>query len=450
MNAMPGRLEAAGLRVFIRIHFMERRTCPQEPSIRKKPLPSLPRETAPSGHESSHSKLSFNLQHDAGNQAMLRFFESGATPPDSRIAPPNDKDEQKASLHTPSVSSGLLQNLGPGRPLDPPVRETMESQFGHDFRSVRVHEDSRAADAAHSVSARAFNLGSHIAFGQGQYTPETRDGRLLLAHELVHVVQQGKDASPVLRRSRQLNAAEQFGTSGNKEKDIDKAIADSPVSKYMTKDWRTLTGNVETSDPHVFEKEFERYGKSDEDTDFVPGFVNRAEKQPIKLRNPGKSGKGGKEHIVAGATVEAAVHETIHLNSSELFQQIFGHNCNEGVTQHFTTLVLGVPGKAYPDELKLAEGLMTALGADGEDRVGDAFFRGKAKELHQSIEDSFNKNGIGTEFMAWRAAAAKKPPDWKKANQLMEKGLKPVKPSGAKTAAPAGGSGQSKPSPPSE
>ena len=78
----------------------------------------------------------------------------------------------------------------PGRPLEPPTRTFMEFRFGHDFRRVRVHTDSRAAESAHTLGAHAFTVGSHIVFGAGKYSPETHSGKKLLAHELAHVLQQ--------------------------------------------------------------------------------------------------------------------------------------------------------------------------------------------------------------------------------------------------------------------
>src|SRR5207248_8247084 len=62
----------------------------------------------------------------------------------------------------------------------------------HDFGNVRIHSDSRAAAAAHALAAQAYTAGRHIVFGAGQYAPDTTAGRRLLAHELVHVVQQGQ------------------------------------------------------------------------------------------------------------------------------------------------------------------------------------------------------------------------------------------------------------------
>jgi hypothetical protein len=83
----------------------------------------------------------------------------------------------------------------PGGPLPATARAFFEPRFGHDFSGVRVHTDSRAAEAARSVRAKAFTVGRHTFFGEGQYSPETERGRTLLAHELTHVVQQsGGDA----------------------------------------------------------------------------------------------------------------------------------------------------------------------------------------------------------------------------------------------------------------
>jgi hypothetical protein len=78
-----------------------------------------------------------------------------------------------------------------GRPLDKSTRNFMESRFGHDFSDVRIHTEAMASRSAEAVTARAYTVGRDIAFRHGQYTPDTTEGRNLLAHELAHVVQQG-------------------------------------------------------------------------------------------------------------------------------------------------------------------------------------------------------------------------------------------------------------------
>ncbi|HEY9852401.1 MAG TPA: DUF4157 domain-containing protein [Leptolyngbyaceae cyanobacterium] len=78
----------------------------------------------------------------------------------------------------------------PGQPLDPDTRIFMESRFGHDFSQVRVHTDAKAARSAQTIQALAYTVKPDIVFGLGQYAPQTIEGSRLLAHELVHIVQQ--------------------------------------------------------------------------------------------------------------------------------------------------------------------------------------------------------------------------------------------------------------------
>lgn len=79
-----------------------------------------------------------------------------------------------------------------GRPLDPPVRQRMESRLGHDFGSVRVHE----GDEASALHARAFAVGEDVTFAPGRFAPHTAEGEQLLAHELGHVVEHREGAAP--------------------------------------------------------------------------------------------------------------------------------------------------------------------------------------------------------------------------------------------------------------
>ena len=78
----------------------------------------------------------------------------------------------------------------PGRPLPAPLRREMEESFGADFRRVRLHTDWFAERSARAIEARAFTVGDHLVFGHEVYAPEMAVGRELLAHELVHVLQQ--------------------------------------------------------------------------------------------------------------------------------------------------------------------------------------------------------------------------------------------------------------------
>lgn len=97
-------------------------------------------------------------------------------------------------IYPTKVVDNVLRS--PGQPLDPAVRQFMESRFQHDFGRVRVHTDPMACESATNVAANAYAVRNHIVFGPGRYAPDTNQGRRLLAHELAHVVQQRGSNEP--------------------------------------------------------------------------------------------------------------------------------------------------------------------------------------------------------------------------------------------------------------
>lgn len=122
-----------------------------------------------------------------------------------------DEDEAEELLQTKPVGltasadmSTLDQQIGAirggGQPLSPPLRGMFEPRFGHDFSAVRVHNGATAAQLTRAVGARAFTIGRDIVFGNGEYAPESDQGRHLLAHELTHVVQQRHNDQSLMQR----------------------------------------------------------------------------------------------------------------------------------------------------------------------------------------------------------------------------------------------------------
>ena len=83
-----------------------------------------------------------------------------------------------------------------GTTLDAATQQAIGRRFGYDLRNVRVFADEHADRAAATRGARAFAAGTDIVFARGEYAPHTRAGRLLLTHELAHVVQTA-GAAPV-------------------------------------------------------------------------------------------------------------------------------------------------------------------------------------------------------------------------------------------------------------
>jgi Domain of unknown function (DUF4157) len=106
------------------------------------------------------------LQRSVGNQGVAAAIQ----------------DEERSPV-LDVVNSG-------GQPLDPGVRADMEARLGQDFGDVRVHHDARAEESAKAVNAHAYTVGPNIVFQRDRYDPSSDAGRVTLAHELTHVIQQ--------------------------------------------------------------------------------------------------------------------------------------------------------------------------------------------------------------------------------------------------------------------
>lgn len=92
---------------------------------------------------------------------------------------------------TADIESRIEDSRGQGQALPEVSRGFFEQGFGQDFSAVRVHTGAEADTLNRSLDARAFTTGGDIYFRQGEYNPDTSDGKKLMAHELTHVVQQG-------------------------------------------------------------------------------------------------------------------------------------------------------------------------------------------------------------------------------------------------------------------
>lgn len=160
------------------------------------------------------AELTISRPHDPDERAAAQLLgdekaEAVASPPVLKRVPVADEEAvqtqrwhvQRTPLQrtgpqmppprvTPSLAANIHALNGSGSRLPDTPRAFFEPRFGADFSQVRVHTDSRAVETASSIQARTFTVGPNIAFGVDQYSPESRQGRQLLAHELTHVVPQ--------------------------------------------------------------------------------------------------------------------------------------------------------------------------------------------------------------------------------------------------------------------
>src|SRR4051812_36993176 len=73
------------------------------------------------------------------------------------------------AIAVPSLARELLEQSG--QPLPDAARRDMEARLGASFSDVRLHTDDQATRAASEVDARAYTAGSHIVFGNGEFSP---------------------------------------------------------------------------------------------------------------------------------------------------------------------------------------------------------------------------------------------------------------------------------------
>src|SRR5206468_4197488 len=79
-----------------------------------------------------------------------------------------------SGMEAPPIVNEVLRS--PGQPLDRATRDFMEPRFGHDFSSVRVHTDAKAAQSARAVQAKAYTVGNDVFFAAGEHAPGTQEG----------------------------------------------------------------------------------------------------------------------------------------------------------------------------------------------------------------------------------------------------------------------------------
>lgn len=211
----------------------------------------LVRQEAPSARAFQVHRRSDRLVDTASDRSVTRYLPRSPHSPRAALRTPTDSDED-ASDRAPSIAESTLghdfsqvrlhsdgraeeaatavdvRRYWPGtihadaagrdgNQLEPTVRMSMERSFGQSFADVVLHTDSSAAAAVDRIGASAYTVGQHVVFGSGEYDPGTVQGRMLIAHELAHVIQQ--------RRGRSSSIARPTGTDRAAEADADRAAA---------------------------------------------------------------------------------------------------------------------------------------------------------------------------------------------------------------------------------
>jgi Domain of unknown function (DUF4157) len=168
-----------------------------------------------------------------------------------------------------------------GRALGP-LLAPMESTFGSDFSTVRVHRDG----LADGHNARAVTIGEDIHLSASEPDPQSIGSRDLLGHELAHVLQQ---------RPGQTNPASSSGL----ESEADRAGASVAAGHRVT-----VTGGLASSGPAIQCKP--KIAPAPPSGNILYVGMNNADPEIKALQDRYKTGSPVKLTIIKGTSEEAA------------------------------------------------------------------------------------------------------------------------------------------------
>jgi 3D (Asp-Asp-Asp) domain-containing protein len=166
-------------------------------------------------------------EDDDDGMLQMKAISNSITPLQRSSTAPNQ------SAEVPDIVHDVLRS--PGQPLDFNTRAFMKSRFGQSFGDVRVHTDAHAVESAEEMAARAYTVRKNIVFGAGQHAPETSSGRSLLAHELVHVLQQSYLESDKFSNNiqRKDNKKPKDNKKIEETPDIQEPVANKQKTKWL-------------------------------------------------------------------------------------------------------------------------------------------------------------------------------------------------------------------------
>lgn len=136
----------------------------------------------------------------------------------------NVQDDVQAKLNVSkpqktNLGSRIKNAKGKGSEMPSALKSNMESRFGADFSGVRVHTGSESVQMNKDLGAKAFTNKNDIFFNEGKFSPDSKEGQTLIAHELTHTIQQGaskpKDAANGALQKAKGAVASGTTTGGN-------------------------------------------------------------------------------------------------------------------------------------------------------------------------------------------------------------------------------------------
>ena len=185
-----------------------------------------------------------------------------------------------------SVSNKIISSRGSGSNMDSHTQSFMQSRFGNDFNNVKIHTNGEAIQMNRELNARAFTTENDIYFNKGQYQPGSDSGKHLLAHELTHTIQQGKNKNMQRKLLQRKVDSIRFSE--------DTVLKDISEGKKVLKE-----GDKEPAVIKITEaiSELGYYSISIIDDSFDPPLTSAIEKYQTAKLLTGKSAKGQMDNV---------------------------------------------------------------------------------------------------------------------------------------------------------
>ena len=134
---------------------------------------------------------------------------------------PLNRNSRSDHSDNASVNAAIKQ----GQALTGAEQQFFGPRFGVDLGHVRLHHGPDANRSAAGLGARAYTFGHHIVFNRGEYRHDSPATRVLLAHELTHVIQQSKQGGATLIQRTTTRGAGGCGPLRVVDEDLDGARA---------------------------------------------------------------------------------------------------------------------------------------------------------------------------------------------------------------------------------
>lgn len=283
--------------------------------------------------------------------------------------------------------------LGPGDPLPPNMKGSAEASLGTALDHVRLHRGPGPDRMMQGLGAVAAQVGAHLLVRSDRYAPDTRAGRAVIGHELVHAAQlalAGPGARPISSPSDASEAeARRLGPAVLSGRALSQPPA-VPASARVNLQGTEVSSQMSSMPPSVCDPNFSDSGASSS-----PAPLSS---EPNASYGPAPAAGEGSDSAVASSGGFCAAE------SSNAVSSYGEDSCETPLPDDGGNLRFTVDPSRI-DARSLSNRELVETGIDARERIGN--FRESSpetmawKQLEQEVEDErLARVELGFVFMA--------------------------------------------------